>query len=131
LTDALGRARLHHRDACTHAPDDPEFERFPAALCARHAPVRKVIPETRADKVLVIPNRADAAIPADLSEFQQVILEKQTLDVFDNPNTEKVIERVAGLPARTQKFSCSAWSPEYCVRFAAKDCSNAGGAWRW
>src|SRR6266853_1789055 len=93
LTDAARQGRVFIiGDACTHAPDDPEFERFPPH-CIRGTPGAELIPETRAENILVVPNLLGAAIPANLSEFQQVILEKQTLDVFDNPNTEKVLER--------------------------------------
>src|SRR5882672_1934670 len=126
LTDAAREGRVFIiGDACTHAPDDPEFERFPPH-CVRGTPGAEIIPETRADKVLVIPNRADAAIPEDLSEFQQVILEKQTLDVFDNPNTEKVIERVAGFTSADAEIFVFGVVTEYCVRFAAKGLLERG-----
>jgi nicotinamidase/pyrazinamidase len=112
-------------DACAHTADDPEFRRFPPH-CVRGTPGAEIIPETRADKVLVIPNRAGVAIPADLSEFQQVILEKQTLDVFDNPNTEKVIERVAGFTSADAEIFVFGVVTEYCVRFAAKGLLERG-----
>jgi nicotinamidase/pyrazinamidase len=92
----------------------------------RGTPGAEIIPETSADKVLIIPNRADAAIPADLSEFQQVILEKQTLDVFDNPNTEKVIERIAGFTSADAEIFVFGVVTEYCVRLAAKGLLGRG-----
>jgi nicotinamidase/pyrazinamidase len=120
LTDASRQGRVFViGDACMHAPDDPEFERFPPH-CVRGTPGAEIIPETRAEKVLVVPNRAGAAIPANLSEFQQVILEKQTLDVFDNPNTEKVLERVARFTAADAEMFVFGVVTEYCVRLAAK-----------
>jgi len=126
LTDAAREGRVFIiGDACTHAPDDPEFDRFPRH-CVRGTPGAQIIPETRADKVLVIPNRADAAIPEDLSEFQQVILEKQTLDVFDNRNTEKVIERVAGFTSADAEIFVFGVVTEYCVRLAAKGLLGRG-----
>ena len=126
LTDAAREGRVFIiGDACTHTLDDPEFERFPPH-CVRGTPGAEIIPETRADKVLVIPNRADAAIPEDLSEFQQVILEKQTLDVFDNPNTEKVLERVAGFTNADAEIFVFGVVTEYCVRLAAKGLLGRG-----
>ena len=126
LTDAAREGRVFIiGDACTHTPDDPEFKRFPRH-CVRGTPGAEIIPETRADKVLVIPNRADAAIPEDLSEFQQVILEKQTLDVFDNPNTEKVLERVAGFTSADAEIFVFGVVTEYCVRLAAKGLLERG-----
>jgi nicotinamidase/pyrazinamidase len=128
LTDAARQGRVFivgDRDA--HAADDPEFERFPPH-CVRGTPGAELIPETLADKVLVVPNRAGAAIPADLSPFQQVILEKQTLDVFDNPNTEKVLERVSGFTGADAEFFVFGVVTEYCVRLVAKGLLERG--WR-
>jgi len=126
LTDAARQGRVFTiGDACTHSPDDPEFAQFPPH-CIRGTPGAEIIPETRAEKVLSVPNRAGAAIPADLSEFQQVILEKQTLDVFDNPNTEKVLERVAGFTDADAEIFVFGVVTEYCVRFAAKGLLERG-----
>src|SRR6266566_3653233 len=126
LTDAARQGRVFIvGDACTHAPDDPEFERFPPH-CVRGTPGAEIIPETRAEEVLVIPNRAAVAIPANLSEFQQVILEKQTLDVFDNPNTEKVLERVAGFTRADAEIFVFGVVTEYCVRLAARGLLDRG-----
>ena len=94
LTDAARHNRVFLvSDACLHTPDDPEFQRFPPH-CVRGTPGAAIVPETLAEKYFMIPNRAAAEMPADLSKLPQVVLEKQTLDVFDNPNTEKVIERL-------------------------------------
>jgi nicotinamidase/pyrazinamidase len=126
LTDAARQGRVFIvGDACTHTPDDPEFARFPPH-CVRGTPGAEIIPETRAEKVLVVPNRVGAAIPANLSQFQQVILEKQTLDVFDNPNTEKVLERVAEFLGADAKFFVFGVVTEYCVRLAAKGLLDRG-----
>jgi nicotinamidase/pyrazinamidase len=126
LTDAARQGRvLIVGDACTHTPDDPEFARFPPH-CVRGTPGAEIIPETRAEKILVVPNRAGGAIPADLSEFQQVILEKQTLDVFDNPNTENVLDRIAGFTDVDAEFFVFGVVTEYCVRLAAKGLLERG-----
>jgi len=126
LTDAARQGRVFTiGDACTHSPDDPEFAQF-LPHCIRGTSGAEIIPETRAEKVLSVPNRAGAAIPADLSEFQQVILEKQTLDVFDNPNTEKVLERVAGFTDADAEIFVFGVVTEYCVRFAAKGLLERG-----
>ncbi len=126
LTDAARQGRVFIvGDACMHAPDDPEFERFPPH-CIRGTPGAEIIPETRAAKVLAVPNRVDAAIPANLSEYQQVILEKQTLNVFDNPNTEKVLERVGEFTGTDAEFFVFGVVTEYCVRLAAKGLLERG-----
>ena len=38
------------------------------------------------------PNQMDYSFPGDLLTRQQVILEKNTLDVFDNPNTDIILD---------------------------------------
>ena len=126
LTDAARRGRVFIiGDACTHAPDDPEFARFPPH-CVRGTPGAEIISETRAEKVLTIPNEPGAEIPEDLSQFQKVILEKQTLDVFDNPNTEKLLERVARFTNRNAEIFIFGVVTEYCVRLAAKGLLERG-----
>ena len=120
LTDAAREGRVFIiGDIDTHAPDDPEFERFPPH-CIRGTPGAEPIPETRADKVLVIPNRTDAVVPQDLSAYQQIILEKQTLNVFDNPNAETVLKLVARFTDADAEFCIFGVATEYCVRLAAR-----------
>ena len=106
-------------DACVHSPDDPEFRRFPPH-CVRCTEGAEIIPETVADRVLVLPNRRDARVPEDLTAYQQVILEKQTLDVFDNPLTDVVLERLQKFTDPDAEFFVFGVVTEYCVRFVAK-----------
>ena len=126
LTDAARRNRVFLvSDACLHTPDDPEFQRFPPH-CVRGTPGAAIVPETLAEKYFMIPNRAGAELPADLSKVQQVILEKQTLDVFDNPNTEKVIERLKSFTDPSAEFAVFGVVTEFCVRLAAKGLLERG-----
>jgi len=112
-------------DACVHSPEDEEFQRFPPH-CLRGTPGAAIVPETLAENFLVIPNRAGAAVPSDLSKVQQVILEKQTLDVFDNPQTETVIERLRAFTDADAEFVVFGVVTEYCVRCAAKGLLERG-----
>jgi len=126
LTDAARQGNVFIvGDACVHAPDDPEFARFPRH-CVRGTPGAEIIPETLADRVLLIPNRSDAVIPEDLSAYQQAILEKQTLDVFDNPNTDAVLERVGSFTSADAEIYVFGVVTEYCVRLAAKGLLERG-----
>jgi nicotinamidase/pyrazinamidase len=106
-------------DACVHTPDDPEFQRFPPH-CVRGTPGAEIIPETVTERFLILPNRRQATVPADLTPYQQVILEKQTLDVFDNPLTEAVIERLKKFTGPDAEFMVFGVVTEYCVRCVAK-----------
>src|ERR1700726_1657834 len=112
-------------DVCTHTPDDPEFQRFPLH-CVRGTPGAEIIPETIARRFLILPNRREAAGPRDLSPYQQVILEKQTLDVFDNPHTETVIERLKQFTDADAEFVVFGVVTEYCVRCVAKGLLERG-----
>lgn len=108
-------------DACFHTPEDEEFREWPPH-CLRGTPGAEIIPEGRADRVHFVPNRAGARLPAKLEDFQQVVLEKQTLDVFDNPNTEVLLERLD----RDAEFVVFGVVTEYCVRCAAKGLLERG-----
>lgn len=120
LTNAAREDRvLIIGDVCVHAPEDPEFRRFPPH-CVIGTPGAEIIPETRADRMFFIPNRSGAIVPQDLSIYQQVILEKQTLDVFDNPNTPIVLERLARFTDWDAEIFVYGVVTEYCVRLAAK-----------
>ncbi len=100
IIPTLGRLTRYARDhdilvvASTdaHKPDDAEFRQWPPHCLLGTAGQRKV-PETELRARYVVPN-APAAIPQELDRFEQVIIEKQTLDVFSNPNIEKVLQRL-------------------------------------
>jgi nicotinamidase/pyrazinamidase len=72
-----------------HHADDPEFQQWPPHCLVGTAGQQK-IPETILPRQFVLPNRR-TGIPADLRLGQQVVLEKQQLDVFANPNTEPLL----------------------------------------
>ncbi len=98
-----------------HDNNDAEFQRFPAH-CVRRTPGAAIVPELKAADAVHIQNSAASNIPGNLSELQQVILEKQTLDVFDNSNTEKLL---AQFPADCE-FIVFGVVTELCVRLAVE-----------
>jgi len=79
--------------ACAHHPGDPEFQVY-GPHCLVGTPGQKKIPETLLPRRLVVFNRP-IALP-ELRRFEQIILEKERLDVFTNPNTEAVLARYGG-----------------------------------
>lgn len=126
LTDAARQGNVFIvGDVCKHTPNDPEFERFPPH-CVRGTPGAEKIPETRADKAFIVPDQTGAAVPQDLSGYQQVVIEKHTLDVFDNPNTETVLERIGKFTDARAEFYVYGVVTEYCVRLAAKGLLERG-----
>jgi nicotinamidase/pyrazinamidase len=78
--------------ACAHREDDVEFAYYPPH-CLLGTPGQEKIPATRLPNALVLPNRK-VRLPQDLFRYQQIILEKQELDVFSNPNTHQLLERL-------------------------------------
>lgn len=122
LTDAARQGHVFLvSDVDVHAPDDPEFQHWPPH-CVQGTPGQQKIPETMTECYFVVPNRSGAPLPADWSPYQQLILEKQTLDVFDNPNTEAVLERLGCEP----EFIVYGVVTEYCVRLAARGLLERG-----
>ena len=104
-----------------HSRDDPEFRVFPPH-CVRGTRGAEVVPEGLAHKICTLPNGPEIQLPHDLLDHQQILIEKQTLDVFDNPHAEKVLER---LPLDAE-FLVFGVVTEYCVRCAASGLLNRG-----
>ena len=108
--------------ADAHEPGDPEFREWPVH-CVKGTAGAELIPEARAARQLVIPNQENFVFSADLCLYQQILLEKNTLDVFDNPNTDTLLSRLAvsqksraGSPPDFLVFGVVT---EYCVNRAA------------
>ena len=73
-------------------------------------------PEGLAQTVSTIPNDAAFKLPDEIFSNQQIVLEKQTLDVFDNPHTRTIVDRLG----KNVEYAVFGVVTEYCVRFAAK-----------
>jgi|SRR5215472_10709409 len=105
-----------------HNPDDLEFRDWPPH-CLKGNPGAELIPEARAAPQLVIPNQKDFLLPHDLGAYQQIVLEKNTLDVFDNPHTDLLLSRLrsaaAPAPDSSLEFLVFGVVTEFCVRCAA------------
>ena len=98
-----------------HTPDDPEFKIFPPH-CVKRTSGARIIPEGLTPRYLTVPNDASFELPQKLREYQQIILEKQTLDVFD---TAKAAELV-GLLGSDVEYVVFGVVTEYCVNFAVR-----------
>ena len=122
LTNAARQGRVFLvSHGCIHELDDPEFAQFPPH-CIRGSAGAKLVPEALAEKSVTIPNEPAAKLPDDLSQYQQIILEKQTLDIFESRHAESLLAR---LP-RDAEFIVFGVVTEYCVRFAAKGLLERG-----
>jgi len=94
-----------------HAEDDVEFQQWPHHCVSGTLGQRKAEATLLARRV-VIPNR-DCELR--LEGAQQIVVEKQTVDVFAAPNLERVVERLGG-----QRFVVYGVVTEICVLFAVR-----------
>ncbi len=119
LVDAarLGKVLLVS-SADAHTPQDEEFREWPPH-CLQGTPGQKKIPDTLTAQPYVVVNRKNAEIPIDLTKIQQLIIEKQKLDVFTNPSIEVVLERLEETVEKKAEFVVFGVVTEYCVRCAA------------
>lgn len=97
-----------------HTPNDPEFAQWPPH-CVQGTPGQRKIPQTLTDDLLLVPNDPEFHFPRNLRQYKQIILEKQTLDIFDNPNAGQILTQL-GPSAEYFVFGVVT---EICVRLTA------------
>jgi nicotinamidase/pyrazinamidase len=106
---------------CFHAPDDPEFKIFPPH-CVKGTTGAEPVPEALTENVAWVENEVEAKLPANLFDYQQIILEKQTLNIFKSQHADALLERLG----REAEFVVFGVVTEYCVNFAAKGLLERG-----
>ena len=122
LVNAAADASLFLVSSCdAHAENDPEFQRFPPH-CLRGTEGARIIPEGITRDFLTIANDGSRELPRDVLQHGQVVLEKQTLDVFDNPRASDLVNRLGA----DSEFLVFGVVTEYCVRYAAKGLLERG-----
>jgi nicotinamidase/pyrazinamidase len=122
LTDAARQGRVFLvSHGCYHTKDDPEFKTFPPH-CIKGTPGSVYVPEALTDKVVTIPNDPAAELPQDFSQYQQIHLEKQTLDIFESRHADELVKRLGD----AAEFVVFGVVTEYCVRLAAKGLLERG-----
>lgn len=122
LTDAARQGKVFLvSHGCFHTENDPEFKIFPPH-CVKGTTGAELVPEALADKVARVPNDASAKLPDDLSKFQQVLLEKQTLNVFESRHADELVKRLGN----HLEFVVFGVVTEYCVSFAVKGLMERG-----
>jgi len=116
LTDAARRGEVFlvsHGDF--HPANDPEFERFPPH-CLKGTTGAEFVPEALAENFVRVENDVHAKLPEDLFKYQQIILEKQTLDIFETCHANDLVERLGN----AAEFVVFGVVTEYCVSCAVK-----------
>jgi len=122
LTDAARQGRVFLvSHGCFHTQDDPEFKTFPPH-CINGTAGSAYVPEALTEKVVTVPNEPTAALPPDLAQYQQILLEKQTLDIFESQHADELVKRLG----KNAEFVVFGVVTEYCVRLAAKGLLERG-----
>jgi nicotinamidase/pyrazinamidase len=116
LTDAAGRNEvLLVSTGDFHAPNDPEFAQFPPH-CIKGTPGAELLPEALAGEIVRVENVPEAKLPDDPFAWQQVVLEKQTLDIFQSLHANELVQRLGD----EAEFVVFGVVTEYCVGLAVK-----------
>jgi nicotinamidase/pyrazinamidase len=106
---------------CFHTSNDPEFKQFPPH-CVQGTPGAELVPEAVTEHVFRVPNTSQARLPSDLEKCQQILLEKQTLNIFETHHAAGLVEQLGSSP----EFVVFGVTTEYCVRLAAKGLLERG-----
>ena len=116
LTDAARRDEVFLvSHGCFHPANDPEFSQFPPH-CLKGMPGADFVPEALADRFVRVENDANARLPEDLFKYQQIVLEKQTLDIFETLHADALVDQLGG----TAEFVVFGVVTEYCVSCAVR-----------
>ncbi|HWC96943.1 MAG TPA: isochorismatase family cysteine hydrolase [Candidatus Sulfopaludibacter sp.] len=94
-----------------HTEDDPEFRTWPHH-CVAGATGQHKAEATLLSRRVVVPNRP---CELKLEGAQQIIVEKQTVDVFQAENLSRIIEQLGG-----EKFVVYGVVTEICVLWAIR-----------
>jgi len=122
LTDAARHGKVFLvSHGCFHTPKDPEFKTFPPH-CVKGTSGAELVPEALTEKVARVPNEAEAKLPEDLSRYQQILLEKQTLNIFESHHADALVKQLGS----AAEFVVFGVVTEYCVSFAAKGLLERG-----
>ncbi len=122
LTDAAQQGKVFlvsHGDF--HTPNDPEFKIFPPH-CVKGTLGADLVPEAVTDIVVRVPNDPEAKIPEDLSGYKQILLEKQTLSIFETRHVDELVRKLGD----RAEFVVFGVVTEYCVSFAVKGLLERG-----
>lgn len=112
--------------ADAHKPDDPELKQWPPH-CMKGTAGAEIIPEGRLQNVLIIPNESTFPVPTNLQQYEQVVIQKNELNVFSNPHTDESLRALSNNGIREDaEFIVFGVVTEYCVQFAAEGLLQRG-----
>src|SRR5258707_5239287 len=90
LTDAARRDEVFLvSHGCFHPANDPEFKQFPPH-CLKGTAGAELIPEALAKTFILVKKDVKAKLPEELFKYQQIILEKETLDGLERRPSDQM-----------------------------------------
>ena len=107
----------------THHKNDIEFKAFPAH-CIKGTKGHKKLKQTIVGKYKVVSLKSayvNDELNRIVSEYPQIVLEKNVLNVFSNPNTLNILERIT-----PEEIYIYGVATEYCVKEALEELVNRG-----
>jgi len=100
----------------SHVENDPEFEQFPPH-CVIGTWGQQKIPGTLLEPHKVVNCQGEAVdVRTVFDTCRQLIFEKPTLDLFDNPSAEKVMAELS-----PEYFVVAGVATDYCVKIVVED----------
>jgi nicotinamidase/pyrazinamidase len=106
--------------ADAHVTNDIEFQQFPPH-CVQGTEGQRKLDETLLPRPLILQNKlVDKNLVDAVRKHQQIIVEKQMLDLFSNPMAERLLR---ALPPRAIVFGVAT---EYCVKMACMGLRRRG-----
>src|ERR1700723_789080 len=122
LVDAARDGRVFLvSSACEHSPEDAEFKTF-APHCLRGTLGAEIVSEGVTSNPMRVPNTAHFDWPENWNARHQIILEKDKLDVFTNPQTSVLLEK----RGKDAQFGVFGIVTELCVNRASRGLLERG-----
>ena len=107
--------------ACAHTENDPEFQTFPPH-CIKGTDGARIVPEGMLKNHAVIQAGSSFQLSANILDFAQIVIEKLMLDVFSNPHTATLVDRIGA----DGEYIVFGVVTEYCVRCASQGLLDRG-----
>lgn len=106
--------------ADAHSEDDPEFKTWKPHCVAGTQGERKLA-ETSVDRQYIVSTEADSLDPSLAHAAAQIIVQKQNVDCFTNPNLQELLRLL-----NAERFVVYGVVTEVCVRHAARGLLKTG-----
>ena len=102
-----------------HKVDDPEFKLFPPHCLKGTSGNQKIEASTCKDNIII--ENIEQDITESMLHHEQIIVEKQTFDIFESINTDEIVKRLDA-----HNYVVFGVATDYCVKAAVLGFSKYG-----